>query len=114
MSKRDVANSTLIAEHKTEASSKTESVSDNISLFQSLKVLQDDDDDDDDYEAADSVARLSDETCLRTATVSGLVIGFSLIMCTLLASLAVACTKLRNRKNASIYDSYQNHKGRID
>lgn len=116
MSKREITNSTAAAAD----SSKKESVSDNISLFQSLRVLQEEDENEDgggayDDEHHDNVSRaLPNETCWRTTTFSGMLIGFSLLLCVMSASLMVACTKLRNRKAASIYDSYVNHKGQID
>lgn len=117
VSKRDVSNST------TTADGKKESVSDNISLFQSLRVLQDEDENGGDggdgaaenaTHDEDASRALPNETCLRTATFSGMLIGFSLVVCVMSASLMVACAKLKGRKNASIYDSYVNHKGQID
>lgn len=127
VAKRDVSNSTLV--EGGAGGEKKESVSDNISLFQSLRVLQEDDggeqggagaayegDGDDGAASADNSGSraLPNETCLRTATFSGLLIGFSLLVCVMSAALVVACAKLKGRKNASIYDSYVNHKGQID
>lgn len=118
VSKRDVSNNTLAGDD-----AKKDSVSDNISLFQSLRVLQEDEPtgEGEGQEAAqegedseNGSRALPNETCLRTATFSGLLIGFSLLVCVMSASLMVACAKLKNRKNTSIYDSYVNHKGQID
>lgn len=118
VSKRDVSNNTL----GESEDGKKESVSDNISLFQSLRVLQEDEGGDQGDAAYDEELSsenngsraLPNETCLRTATFSGLLIGFSLLVCVMSATLMVACAKLKSRKNASIYDSYVNHKGQID
>lgn len=117
VSKRDVSNNTLSAGDEQK---QKESVSDNISLFQSLRVLQEDEGTEqgsltDEGEDSENASRaLPNETCLRTSTFSGLLIGFSLLVCVMSASLVVACAKLKNRKNARIYDSYVNHKGQID
>lgn len=114
VSKREISNST------GGEGSKKESVSDNISLFQSLRVLQDEDEHGDGEGASDELSSengsraLPNETCLRTATFSGMLIGFSLLVCVMSASLLVACAKLKGRKSANIYDSYVNHKGQID
>ena len=113
VAKRDLSNRTLTA---------NDTVSDNISLFQSLRVLQEDEgvgdgegEGDDQVAGENSGSRaLPNETCLRTTTFSGLLVGFSLLVCVMSASLMVACAKLKSRKNARIYDSYVNHKGQID
>lgn len=119
VSKREISNKTLTSGGE---GGKQESVSDNISLFQSLRVLQEDEGgaDAEDGGVADAETEangsraLPNETCLRTGIFSGLLIGFSLLVCVMSAVLMVACTKLRNRKNANIYDNYVNHKGQID
>lgn len=113
MSKREITNST-----GSDPNNKKESVSDNISLFQSLRVLQEEDENENGTygdQLTDNASRaLANETCLRTSTFSGMLIGFSLLVCVMSASLMVACTKLKKRKASSIYDSYVNHKGQID
>lgn len=118
VSKREISNDTLTG------GDKKETVSDNISLFQSLRVLQEDDGAAEEGAAydeelsgegnANGSRALPNETCLRTATFSAVLIGFSLVLCVMSATLMVVCGKLKNRKNGSIYDTYVNHKGQID
>lgn len=55
------------------------------------------------------------ETCVKTAVLSTITAGSSVLLGVLLVSLMLTCSKLRNRKkDASIYDAYVNHKGQID
>lgn len=59
--------------------------------------------------------REPNETCVKTAVLSTMSAGGSMLVAVLLVSLMLTCSKLRNRKkDAGIYDAYVNHKGQID
>lgn len=112
---------------------KDAALSDNISLFQSLRVLQEGEEGDD-HTAAEIKSKTvyikpsigineiyfaelkePNETCLKTSILSTLSAGSCVLLCILTASLLITCSKLRHRKkDAGIYDAYINHKGQID
>lgn len=56
------------------------------------------------------------ETCIKTSVLSAMTAACSMLLCILVASLFVTCTKLRYRKNDNpFFDSaYVGHKGQID
>lgn len=112
---------TDLSTHQNEVSEKSDiSLSENVSLFQSLRVLQEGETDDDDLYGGNGIHRQWSEapanhTCLKTATAWTALMTFSALLCLLTASLMVACTRLRQRKKQStLYDSYIIHKGQID
>ncbi|KAM7358177.1 uncharacterized protein ACRADG_003232 [Cochliomyia hominivorax] len=124
VTKRDVSNMTLdssspseIADVLIETTEKPEtSLSENVNLFQSLRVLQEGEADDDGlYAHARRLEPNSNQTCLKTSTFSAMTATFSVILCILSASLMVACSRLKQRKKeSSLYDTYVTHKGQID
>ncbi|KAL7049562.1 hypothetical protein ACKWTF_003764 [Chironomus riparius] len=99
-------------EVQTEKANST--LSDNISLFQSIRVLQDEDDG---AVREESVVRKDPtETCLKTSVLSALTAMCSMLLCILAGSLFVTCTKLRHRKSEnSFFDSsYVTNRSQID
>lgn len=91
-------------------------LSENVNLFQSLRVLQEGETDDDGLNAhARRLEQHSNQTCLKTSTFSAMTATFSVMLCILSASLMVACSRLKQRKKtSSVYDTYVTHKGQID
>uniref|UniRef100_A0A336M711 CSON011219 protein n=1 Tax=Culicoides sonorensis TaxID=179676 RepID=A0A336M711_CULSO len=92
-------------------------LSDNISLFQALRVLQDEDAEDED-DSRTSI-RLHDnpaETCIKTTVFSALAAILCTLLCILVGLLFVAYAKLRYRrvKDPGYFDAYVGHKGQID
>ncbi|XP_043646885.1 uncharacterized protein LOC122615816 [Drosophila teissieri] len=91
------------------------SLSENVNLFQSLRVLQEGETDGDDVYAHRQTKPLSPhQTCLKTSTFSALTAGCSAVLCVLTVTLFIACSRLKRRKESSLYDSYIAHKGQID
>ncbi|EDV50925.2 uncharacterized protein LOC6544206 [Drosophila erecta] len=91
------------------------SLSENVNLFQSLRVLQEGETDGDDVYAHRQTKPLSPhQTCLKTTTFSALTAGCSAVLCILTVTLFIACSRLKRRKESSLYDSYIAHKGQID
>ncbi|CAO1333845.1 unnamed protein product [Diamesa hyperborea] len=88
-------------------------LSDNISLFQSIRVLQDEEEPSIREEA---LRKDPTETCVKTSVLSALTAACSMLLCILVGTLFVTCTKLRHRKNdTGFYESsYVGHKGQID
>lgn len=108
-------------------------LSDNISLFQSIRVLQDEDEPTAREQSAlrkqikfflhqifDDffifTGKDPTETCVKTSVLSALSATCAMLLSILVGSLFVACTKLRHRKNENpFFDSaYVGHKGQID
>lgn len=91
-------------------------LSENVNLFQSLRVLQEGEPDDDGlYAHARRLEPNPNQTCLKTSTFSAMTATFSVMLCILSASLMVACSRLKQRKKeSSLYDTYVTHKGQID
>ncbi|XP_059224828.1 uncharacterized protein LOC106092054 [Stomoxys calcitrans] len=129
VTKRDVSNITLDTsvmnanaqmanELLADVTEKPEtSLSENVNLFQSLRVLQEGEPDDEDLyaNARRSEVNQSNQTCLKTSTFSAMTATFSVMLCILSASLMIACSRLKQRKKqSSLYDSYVTHKGQID
>nr|XP_044250616.1 uncharacterized protein LOC108068885 [Drosophila takahashii] len=91
------------------------SLSENVNLFQSLRVLQEGETDGDDVYAHRQTKPLAPhQTCLKTSTFSALTAGCSAVLCVLTVTLFIACSRLKRRKESSLYDSYIAHKGQID
>ncbi|XP_058981971.1 uncharacterized protein LOC101895827 [Musca domestica] len=92
------------------------SLSENVNLFQSLRVLQEGEPDDDGlYGTARRFEPNINQTCLKTSTFSAMTATFSVMLCILSAALMIACSRLKQRKKqSSLYDSYVTHKGQID
>lgn len=91
------------------------SLSENVNLFQSLRVLQEGETDGDDvYAHRQSKTQLPHQTCMKTSTVSALTASCSALLCLLAVTLFIACSRLKRRKQSTIYDSYIAHKGQID
>ncbi|XP_043069902.1 uncharacterized protein [Drosophila bipectinata] len=126
VTKRDISNRTATnlslpplsstdSEGVTTESPGQNSLSENVNLFQSLRVLQEGENDGDDVYAHRQTKSLAPhQTCLKTSTFSALTAGCSALLCILTVTLFVACSRLKRRKESSLYDSYIAHKGQID
>ncbi|KAH8242183.1 hypothetical protein KR026_007017 [Drosophila bipectinata] len=126
VTKRDISNRTATnlslpplsstdSEGVTTESPGQNSLSENVNLFQSLRVLQEGENDGDDVYAHRQTKPLAPhQTCLKTSTFSALTAGCSALLCILTVTLFVACSRLKRRKESSLYDSYIAHKGQID
>ncbi|KAH8315812.1 hypothetical protein KR067_007410, partial [Drosophila pandora] len=126
VTKRDISNRTATnlslpplsstdSEGVTTESPGQNSLSENVNLFQSLRVLQEGENDGDDVYAHRQTKPLAaHQTCLKTSTFSALTAGCSALLCILTVTLFVACSRLKRRKESSLYDSYIAHKGQID
>ncbi|XP_030561101.1 uncharacterized protein LOC115762867 [Drosophila novamexicana] len=91
------------------------SLSENVNLFQSLRVLQEGESDGDDvYAQRRAKPQLPHQTCLKTSTFSALTASCSALLCVLAVTLFMACSRLKRRKQSTLYDSYIAHKGQID
>ncbi|KAH8302068.1 hypothetical protein KR044_002387, partial [Drosophila immigrans] len=91
------------------------SLSENVNLFQSLRVLQEGENDGDDVYAHRTAKPPSPHhTCLKTSTFSALTASCSAVLCLLTVTLFIACSRLKRRKQSTLYDSYIAHKGQID
>ncbi|XP_055530562.1 uncharacterized protein LOC129721701 isoform X2 [Wyeomyia smithii] len=103
---------------KREAQQETNStLSDNISLFQSLRVLQEEDDDQKEKEQTATAAKPQDmsETCLKTSVLSAMLATCCVVLCILSGSLLAACAKLRYRKkDEAFFNAYVGHKAQLD
>uniref|UniRef100_A0A1B0D5E8 Uncharacterized protein n=1 Tax=Phlebotomus papatasi TaxID=29031 RepID=A0A1B0D5E8_PHLPP len=115
VAKREIANQTTV---ESNSPPPRDNISDNISLFQSLRVLQEEDDDFLDGSTNDNSATKRDapnETCLKTSMLFTLVATSCAVIFVLAGSLLTTCTKLKYRKaDAGFYDAYVNHKGQIE
>ncbi|TMW47391.1 hypothetical protein DOY81_007526 [Sarcophaga bullata] len=91
-------------------------LSENVNLFQSLRVLQEGEADDDGlYAPSRRLEANTNQTCLKTSTFSAMTATFSVMLCILSACLMVACSRLKQRKkDSSLYNTYVTHKGQID
>ncbi|XP_062708170.1 uncharacterized protein LOC109428714 isoform X1 [Aedes albopictus] len=92
-------------------------LSDNISLFQALRVLQEEDDDEKIKKEAATVARPQDasETCMKTSLLSAMLATCCVVLCVLSGSLLAACAKLRYRKkDEGFFNAYVGHKAQLD
>ncbi|XP_034656037.1 uncharacterized protein LOC117893508 [Drosophila subobscura] len=99
----------------TESPSTQNSLSENVNLFQSLRVLQEGENDGDDvYAHRQAKPPGPHQTCLKTSTFSALTAAGSALLCVLTVTLFIACSRLKRRKESTLYDSYIAHKGQID
>ncbi|XP_012547460.1 uncharacterized protein LOC101736009 [Bombyx mori] len=84
-------------------------LSDNISLFQSLRVLQEGEDD------ADTLPRTGSpegQTCMKTSAFSAVIVSCGVIIAALCGAILVAAKGWR-RENTAPHHAYVPHKGRI-
>lgn len=124
VTKRDTSNMTATnlslpplsdAEIEATESPAQASLSENVNLFQSLRVLQEGESDGDDvYAHRQAKPQLPHQTCLKTSTFSALTASCSALLCVLTVMLFIACSRLKRRKQSTLYDSYIAHKGQID
>ncbi|TDG53364.1 hypothetical protein AWZ03_000179 [Drosophila navojoa] len=124
VTKRDTSNMTATnlslpplsdAEVEATESPAQASLSENVNLFQSLRVLQEGETDGDDvYAHRQAKPQLTHQTCLKTSTFSALTASCSALLCVLTVMLFIACSRLKRRKQSTLYDSYIAHKGQID
>lgn len=121
-----------VTKREVKAEPDNSTLSDNISLFQSIRVLQDEDEPSVreqisskfnitpifkiTYKIFILTGKDPTETCIKTSVMSALMATCSMLLCILIGSLFVTCSKLRHRKNDnSFFDSsYVGHKGQID
>uniref|UniRef100_A0A182WIC1 ZP domain-containing protein n=1 Tax=Anopheles minimus TaxID=112268 RepID=A0A182WIC1_9DIPT len=92
-------------------------LSDNISLFQALRVLQEEDEEARARKESVTSAKPQDmsETCMKTSVLSALLATCCVLLCVLGGSLLAACAKLRYRKkDAAFFDNYVGHKAQLD
>ncbi|KFB51115.1 AGAP006705-PA-like protein [Anopheles sinensis] len=93
-------------------------LSDNISLFQALRVLQEDDEEARAKKESITSAKPQQdmsETCMKTSVLSALLATCCVLLCVLGGSLLAACGKLRHRKkDAAFFDNYVGHKAQLD
>lgn len=111
----------IATEALTESTEKPETPqSENVNLFQSLRVLQEGESEGEEPESSHftNPRRLdaqANQTCLKTSTFSALTATFSVLVCALSVALMMACARLKQRKKeSSLYDTYVTHKGQID
>lgn len=127
VTKRDLSNNTstsfkshaaALIDRSSDTTDKPEtSLSENVNLFQSLRVLQEGETDESTnnvYSNSQKFENFKNQTCLKTSTFSALAISLSLIVGMLSIALLIACSRLKQRSKASLYDSYITHKGQID
>ncbi|XP_037946841.1 uncharacterized protein LOC119678842 [Teleopsis dalmanni] len=123
VTKRDISNMTAAAIAPLPLADPTEVIekqdpplSENVNLFQSLRVLQEGESEGGStYTNARQFLSEPPQTCLKTTTFSALTATFSLMLCILSGSLMIVCSRLKERsKQGSIYDTYVTHKGQID
>lgn len=128
VTKRDIANSSDYALPAPSTTLETDAIlmamtekpepplSENVNLFQSLRVLQEGETDDESfYTNSQHLEMISNQTCLKTTTFSAMTATFSVMFCVLSASLMVTCSRLRQRiKQTTLYDHYIMQKGQID
>ncbi|XP_052566325.1 uncharacterized protein LOC120427126 [Culex pipiens pallens] len=92
-------------------------LSDNISLFQALRVLQEEDDEAKQNKEASTSTKPQDmsETCVKTSILSAMLATCCVVLCVLSGSLLAACAKLRYRKkDEAFFNTYVGHKAQLD
>ncbi|EDV95622.1 GH15681 [Drosophila grimshawi] len=121
VTKRDTSNMTATnlslppLADAVDTATESPALSENVNLFQSLRVLQEGESDGDDvYAHRQSKQQLPHQTCLKTSTFSALTASCSALLCVLTVTLFIACSRLKRRKQSTLYDSYIAHKGQID
>nr|XP_034833087.1 uncharacterized protein LOC117989785 [Maniola hyperantus] len=92
---------------EAEAASVAPRLSENISLFQSLRVLQEGEEDE------ESRAVVEGQTCMRTSALSAMIVSCGILVAALLAALLVAARGWRRSENRTPIHAYVPHKGRI-
>ncbi|XP_039757076.1 uncharacterized protein LOC120631521 isoform X2 [Pararge aegeria] len=92
---------------EAEAASVAPRLSENISLFQSLRVLQEGEEDE------ESRAVVEGQTCMRTSALSAMIVSCGILVAALLAALMVAARGWRRSENRTPIHAYVPHKGRI-
>ncbi|XP_050344612.1 uncharacterized protein LOC126769738 [Nymphalis io] len=91
----------------TETASVAPRLSENISLFQSLRVLQEGEED-------ETVAAIEGQTCMKTSALSAMIVSCVVLVAALLAALLVAARGWRrDRQHSQPIHAYVPHKGRI-
>ncbi|XP_028156542.1 uncharacterized protein LOC114350093 [Ostrinia furnacalis] len=95
---------------ESESASVAPRLSENISLFQSLRVLQEGEED---SELAASTAVAEGQTCMKTSALSALVASCGALVAALCGALLVAARGWRRGSNATPHHAYVPHKGRI-
>lgn len=105
-----------VTKREVKSEKENSTLSDNISLFQSIRVLQDEDEPSV-REQSTQKNRDPTETCVKTSVLSALTAMCSMIFCVLAGSLFVTCTKLKYRKKDSgffVDSSYVTNRSQID
>ncbi|KAJ0176060.1 hypothetical protein K1T71_008234 [Dendrolimus kikuchii] len=85
-------------------------LSENISLFQSLRVLQEGEDD---PETTTKTAVLDGQTCMKTSALSAIMVSGGLLIAALAGAVLVAARGWRRSELKTPHHSYVPHKGRI-
>ncbi|KAK4884864.1 hypothetical protein RN001_001135 [Aquatica leii] len=95
-------------------------LSENVNLFQSLRVLQEGENDDDENGLVKKVSNSdSNHVCLKTRWFSALLAFGASIMCLLSGALLATCSRMRRSALDKVltnrqFDGYMAHKGRIN
>ncbi|XP_052742051.1 uncharacterized protein LOC112052351 isoform X1 [Bicyclus anynana] len=92
---------------ETEAASVAPRLSENISLFQSLRVLQEGEEDEHSRAVAEG------QTCMKTSALSAMIVSCGVLVAALLAALLVAARGWRRSEKRTPIHAYVPHKGRI-
>jgi hypothetical protein len=106
-----------VTKREVKAEKENSTLSDNVSLFQSIRVLQDEDDEPTVREQTTQRSRDPTETCVKTSVLSALTAMCSMMLCILAGSLFITCTKLKYRKNDGgffVDSSYVTNRSQID
>ncbi|CAG9583278.1 unnamed protein product [Danaus chrysippus] len=93
---------------EAETASVAPRLSENISLFQSLRVLQEGEEDEDMARAA-----AEGQTCMKTSALSAMIVSCSVLVAALLVALLVAARGWRQSEKRTPIHAYVPHKGRI-
>ncbi|CAH4036757.1 unnamed protein product [Pieris brassicae] len=91
-----------------ESASVAPRLSENISLFQSLRVLQEGEEDEESSRAVSE-----GQTCMKTSALSAMIVSCGLLIAALLAALLVAARGWRRSERRAPLHAYVPHKGRI-
>lgn len=105
-----------VTKREIKAEKENSTLSDNVSLFQSIRVLQDEDDEPTVREQTTQRSRDPTETCVKTSVLSALTAMCSMMLCILAGSLFITCTKLKHRKPGGFFvdSSYVTNRSQID
>ncbi|KAI8432297.1 hypothetical protein MSG28_004717 [Choristoneura fumiferana] len=88
----------------------TPRLSENISLFQSLRVLQEGEED---SELASNTSPKEGQTCMKTSALSAMVVSCGVLVAALVGALLVAARGWKRREGRTPHHAYVPHKGRI-